>query len=105
MFQVSIDFCNHLHPNLFEKLTFIYRCACQAEVAVGAAMKLHSKKCRGYLNLEVSRRMPRLESSYVSIYKLQPLYFVTGDFGDTVTVTGGNFEDLNVNTVPLVSRV
>jgi hypothetical protein len=30
--------------------------------------------------LELSIRTPRLESNYVFIYKLQPLYFVRGNF-------------------------
>ena len=60
---------------------FTYSCACQAKVVVGAESKLLSRNCRSYWILEVSTRVPRLESSYVSIYKLQPLYFVTCSFG------------------------
>ena len=39
----------------------------------------------------MSARVPRLESNYVSIYKLQPLYFVTGSFGQAFTMKGENF--------------
>ena len=77
MFQVSIDFCDHSSPSIFGKSTVTYSCACQAKVAVGAESKLHNRNCRSYWNLEVSTRVPRLESSDVSICKLQPLYFVT----------------------------
>jgi hypothetical protein len=69
-----------LHPILFGKSTFTYRCACQAEVAVSAESKLQSRNCRSYWNLKVSARGPRLESNYVSTCKLQPLYFVIGSF-------------------------
>ena len=39
-----------------------------------------SRSCKSLWNLEVYTRVPRLESNYVSIYKLQPSYFVTGNF-------------------------
>ena len=39
--------------------------------------KLQSWNFRSFWNLEVYVREPRLESSYVSVCKLQPLYFVT----------------------------
>jgi hypothetical protein len=45
-----------------------------------AESKLLSRNCRSYWNLEVSARVPRLESSYVYICKLQPVYFVKGNF-------------------------
>ena len=59
---------------------FAYSCACQAEVAVSVESKLQSQNCTSYWTLEVSTRVPRLESIYVSICKLQPLYFVIGRF-------------------------
>ena len=49
---------------------------CQAKVVVSAKSKLHNRNCRSYSNLEVYARVPRLESNYVFINKLQPLYFV-----------------------------
>ena len=42
-----------------------------------AEPKLHSRNWKRYCNLEVSARVPRVESNYVNICKLQPLYFVT----------------------------
>ena len=45
-----------------------------------AELKFWSQNCRSYWNLEVYARMPRLESNYVAIYKLQPFYFVTCGF-------------------------
>jgi hypothetical protein len=69
-----------LHQIMFEKSTFTYRCACQAKVVVSAESKLKSQIYRSYWNLEVFERVPRLESSYVFIRKLQPLYFVTCSF-------------------------
>ena len=52
-------------------------------IVVLAKVKLQSmlsQNCRSYWNLEVSARVPRLESRCVSICKLQPLYFVTSNF-------------------------
>ena len=72
-----------LHPILFGKSTFTSNCACQAEVA-----SLQSRNCKSYWNLEVSTRVPRLESRYVSIYKLQPLYFVRSIFGRSLHCEG-----------------
>ena len=80
-----------LHPILFEESMFTYSYACQAEVAVSVESKLQSWNCRSYWNLKVSARMPRLESIFVSICKLQLLYFVTWILGDAFTVSGGNF--------------
>ena len=68
-----------LHPIFFGKSTFTCSCACQAEVAVSAKSKLQSPNCRNYQNMEVSARVPRLESNYVSC-KLQPLYSATCNF-------------------------
>jgi hypothetical protein len=55
-------------------------CACQDEVVANAKSKLHSQNCRSYWKLEVYAKMPRLESNYVFICKLQSLYFVTSIF-------------------------
>ena len=74
-----------------EKSTFTYSCGCHAEVAVGVELKLHNWNCRSYWNLKVSARVPRLDSSYVSICKLQPLYFVTCSFWKAFTMKGGKF--------------
>ena len=46
-----------------------------------------------YWNVEVSTRVPRLESSYIFIYKLEPLYFVTCGFLKAFIVKGGNFAE------------
>ena len=51
-----------------------------AKVAFNAESKLQSQNCKSYWNLKVFARVPRLESNYVSIYKLQSLYFVTSYF-------------------------
>ena len=72
MFQVPTSAIT-LHPIMFEKSMFTYSCACQADVA-------ESKLPSRYWNLEVYARVPRLESTYVSICRLQPLYFVTCSF-------------------------
>jgi hypothetical protein len=42
--------------------------------------KLKSMNCMSYWNLKVFARVPRLDSSYVSICKLQPLYIVISNF-------------------------
>jgi hypothetical protein len=47
------------------------------KVTVNAESKLQSQNCKSYWNLEVSARVPRLESSYVLICKL---YLVTCNF-------------------------
>ena len=65
---------------MFGNSTFTYRSACQAEVALNAQLKLQSRNYKSYWNLEVSARVPRLESNYVLFFKLQPLYFVTSGF-------------------------
>ena len=65
---------------MFEKSTFLYSCVCQAEVVVSAESKLQSQNCRSYWNLEVYARVPRLESNYVSICKLQQLIFCDNQF-------------------------
>ena len=65
---------------MFRKSTFTYSCACRAEVAVNAESKFQSRNCKSYWNLKVFTRVPRLEPNYVSTYKLQTLYFVTGSF-------------------------
>ena len=70
-----------LHPIKFGKSTFTYSCACQAEVAMSVESKLQSWNCKSYWNLKVSTRVAILESNYVSIYKLKPLYIVTCSFG------------------------
>jgi hypothetical protein len=77
MFQVQSTSAITLHPILFGKSTLTYSCACQAEVVVSAKSKLHSRNCKSYWNFEVFARVPRLASNYVSICKLQALYFVT----------------------------
>ena len=38
-------------------------------------------------------RVPRLESSFTSIHKLKPLYFVSDNFGEVFTVKGGNLAE------------
>ena len=80
MLQVSIDFCDHLHPITFGKPMFTYRCACQAKVAISVELKLQSQNCKSYWNLEVYARVPRLESNYIFICKMQALYFLIGIF-------------------------
>ena len=54
---------------------------------------IEHQHCRSYWNLEVYARMPRLESTYVFIGKLQPLYFTTYSFwrGLHYEGLGGNF--------------
>jgi hypothetical protein len=47
---------------------------------MSAESKSQSRNCRNHRNLEVFARVPRLESNYVYICKLQPLYFVTNIF-------------------------
>ena len=82
MFQVSNNLCDYSSPN-YVRITDIdiyCSCACQAEIEVGAEWKLQSRDCRNYWNLEVFAKVPRLESNDDSLYKLQPLYFVTSDF-------------------------
>ena len=58
---------------------FTYSYACQTKVAVSAESKLQEL-------LEVFARAPKLESIYVFICKLQPLYF-----GEAFIVKRGNF--------------
>ena len=74
------------HLNLLGKSSFTYSCACQAKVPISAESKLQD-----YWTLEVFTGVPRLKSSYVSIYKFQPLHFVTCNFGEVFTTKGGNF--------------
>ena len=52
----------------------------RSHIVVLAKPKLQSRNYKSYWNLEVYARVPRLESSYVCICKLQPLYFVTSIF-------------------------
>ena len=52
----------------------------RSQIVALANMKLHSQNCRNCWNLEVYVGVPKLESSYVSICKLQPLYLVTSNF-------------------------
>ena len=54
---------------------------------------IEHQHCRSYWNLEVYARMPRLESTYVFIGKLQPLHFTTYSFwrGLHYEGLGGNF--------------
>ena len=91
MFQVLIDFCDHSAPNSVGKSTYTYSYAYQANVAVNAESKLQSRNCRSYWNLEVFARVPRLESNYVYLHKLQPLILCHAIFGETFTVKGENF--------------
>jgi hypothetical protein len=56
----SIDFCNH-----------------SSSTSPNVESKLQSRNCRRYWILEVSAKMPKSKSSYVSICKLQPLNLVT----------------------------
>ena len=79
------------HPILSGKFTFTYSCVCRAEVAANAESKLHGRNCRSYWNLEVSARVPRLESNYVSICKLQPCLLCQAVFGEAFTMKRGNF--------------
>ena len=51
---------------------FTYSYACQAKVA--------ESNSTIYWNVKMSTRVPRLDSSYFSNCKLQPLYFVTNSF-------------------------
>ena len=90
IFQVPIDLCNHSSPNFVWISTFPYNCVCEAEVAINTKLMLHSRNGKSYWNFEVFVRVPRLESNYVSIYKLQPSYFVMGGFGEAFTVKGEN---------------
>ena len=41
--------------------------------------------------MEVFARVPRLESNYVYLHKLQPLILCHAIFGETFTVKGENF--------------
>jgi hypothetical protein len=75
MFQVSVD-------SLITLQQFSLQNPC-SHIVVLAKPKLQSVpswNCRSYWNLEVYGRVPRLESNYVPICKLQPLYFVTSNF-------------------------
>jgi hypothetical protein len=93
MFQVSVNLCDHSSPNYVWKIhvhNFTYSCACQAEATVNGELKLQSRICISYWNLEFSARVAILESKYVSLCKLQPFYFVTSSFGKAFTVIGGN---------------
>ena len=80
MFQVSISFCHHSSPNLFGKSMFTYSFTCQVEVVVSAESKLHSRNCKIHWNLEVSARVPRLESNYVSTCKIATTVFCDRQF-------------------------
>ena len=71
-FKFQSNFAITLHPTRFEKPTFIY--------IVVLLQSVPSCNCWSYWNLKVSTRVPRLESSYVSIHKLQPLCCVTCNF-------------------------
>ena len=79
-FKFPLIYAIILHPNLFGKSTFTYSCACKAKVASSVESKLQRRNWRTYWNLEVFARVPRLESNYVYVLKLQPLYFVTCSF-------------------------
>ena len=43
-------------------------------------LSFHSRNCKSNWNLKVFARVPRLKSNYLSICKLQPLYFVASNF-------------------------
>ena len=52
----------------------------RSHIVVLVKPKLQSRNYKSYWNMEVSARVPRLESNYDFIYKLQALYFVTSSF-------------------------
>ena len=80
IFQVQLTSTVTFHPTVFGESMFTYNCACQAKVAICAESKSHSQNCSSYLNLEMSTRVPRIESNYVFIYKLQAWYFAICGF-------------------------
>jgi hypothetical protein len=66
----------------------------RSHIVVFAKPKLQlvpSRNCRNYWNLEMSAIVPRLEFSYVSICKFQPLYFVTCSFWRCLHYEGWRF--------------
>ena len=86
MFQVSSF--NQLLQSLFTQLCLENP---RSHIVVLAKPKLQRRDRMSHWNLEVFARVPRLESNYVSICKLQPLHFVTGNFWRNFNVIGGNF--------------
>ena len=78
MLEVSIDFYDHSSPNSLWKI-YVH-----IQLVVLAKPKLHSMP-RSNWNLEV---FVGLGFSCVSIYKLQPLYFVTDNFLESLQCEG-----------------
>ena len=77
MLQVSINFYDRSLPNYVPKIHV------HIEMCLPSQFKLQSmlsRNCTSSWNLEMFARVPRLESNYVSICKLQTLYFVTCGF-------------------------
>ena len=73
----NVSSFNRLLQSLFAQLCLEKP---HSHIVVFAKPKLQlvpSRNCMNYWNLEVSARVPRLESSYFSICKFQPLYFMT----------------------------
>ena len=91
MFLVTIDFCNQSSPNSLWKIHVLIYCACQAEVVVNAESKVQSWNCKSYWNLEVSARVPRLESAMFLFANCSHCILWHAIFGETFIVKGGNF--------------
>ena len=73
----SVSSFNQLLRSLFAQLCLENP---HSHIALLAKLKLQSRNCKSSWNLEVFARVPRLESNYVFICKLQPLYLVTSIF-------------------------
>ena len=82
-----------LHSILFGESTFTYSCACHAEVAVNVELKLQSRNCMSYWDLEAFARVPCLESNYISIANCIHYILWHAIFREAFTVTSGNFAE------------
>ena len=78
---------------MFGKSILTYSCACRTKVAVSVESKLQIQNRRSCWNLKVFDGVPRLESSYVSNYKLQHCILWKASFGQVFTVQGENFAE------------